>query len=191
MGNRAGEWKVEEREEYNPKVEMAPFRGPNERSPRRHGRIHPQVREKEAAKRHWLRVYRVTGDMRLASSMVGRHVVTVWWWGRNDPLFKAEWGRLRESWAAVMEERMGGLAMEAVEVLGESMRQTKDKRVRAEVALGVLKGRGHLGQRAVVEVVGEGGGPIRIREVEVVEVVEGVVLEVRGGEETIREGGGA
>ena len=61
-----------------------------------------------------------------------------------------------------MDRTLKNLDMKAIEVVRDTLEQTKDKRLRAEVAMKVLKSHGLMSDKAIMEHTGPGGGPVSV-----------------------------
>ena len=123
-------------------VPAATSRSPN-RKPR--SRTMWKLWQTRQAKKLFLRVYRLTGNTRIACERVDRHRDMIMLWKRNDPAFRAEMEDVKGMWKALHEGSLENLTLKAVSVFEQAMEQTDDGQAR------IRCGQGHS-QRSGVSV---------------------------------------
>ena len=135
----------------------------------------------ERAKRRWLRVYLLTGEIGEACERTSRHLGVVRSWLVRDEWFRMEKKKLEELWKGLRAGEFETLEKKSMEVLVDTLGQTEDLRLRAEVAMRILRSRGYMPDKAELVVSGMGGGGVKVRITEVVvrggEIIEGEVVE--------------
>ena len=65
----------------------------------------------------WLRVYRATGDRKVATDRIGRPQTTVEWWIQDDAAFRAERDKIAETWHAILSDDFKALGVEALDTV--------------------------------------------------------------------------
>ncbi len=122
----------------------------------------------ERAKAIWLRVFRTTGDFKLASAAAGRHPQTIETWTRKDPVFRELREGLTAVWGALLDTDFKSLGVKAVETVRWLLENAEDEGLKAKIAQWILKSQSVGVVRAAtlgIEHSGPGGGPIPVRQV--------------------------
>lgn len=149
-------------------ADLEPFPSPvpaaNGRSPNRKPRMRKVLKlwDVTQAKKLFLRVYRLTGDSKIACERVDRHPATVWRWAKDDPAFESAIDHIAAQWVDLLDRNLKNLDLKAIEVIRDTLEQSTDLRLRAEIAVKVLKSHGYMPDKATLEHTGPGGGPVTL-----------------------------
>lgn len=159
-----------------PKVVPGAIRADGTPTPRRRKQLKKWVRATN--QQFFLRLYFACGSVVKASARARVPYKTIEGWKGGDLAFKEEMGGIKTMWGEIRELRMVDRENVALDVLDKVMAQTKDLRLAAEVAMKLLRSRGLMPDKGVVEHVGSGGGPIRVLVVDVERPPAHPVLDV-------------
>ena len=129
----------------------------NARSPLRKPRLRGPVRAWEISelKKRFIEIYQLTGNVAGACAVIKRQEQTVQEWLDRDIPFAESCRAITTMWRSIREGQVRDLTGPALGVMGETMEQQDDKRLRFDAAKAVLRSEGLLKEKVEQEHTGE------------------------------------
>ncbi|KKL76830.1 hypothetical protein LCGC14_2040920, partial [marine sediment metagenome] len=123
----------------------------------------------ERIKDFFLKIYKVTGNLKTTIERVGIKSQTFYRWKKTDADFVQKLDIINVMWDDLLKQQVKNLNLKATRVLElildmaleKDPTKNKINSSTVEVALKLLSSQGYISDRSTVEHTGEGGGPIR------------------------------
>ena len=149
-------------------IPVAPLPHPELKQHRKRSVILWSMRDWDEAryKEFFLKVYRVTGNLKTSISRLGLPAWKFYGWKKRDPQFVVDFNIITVMWDELLRQQATNLNLKAIRVIELLLDQGIEdpKKLNStvmDVAVKLLKSGGVLSDRSTVEHVGEGGGPIQ------------------------------